>query len=192
MDADIEDAQGGDGSRSRLTAEQLARESDSSPDLVQQLVDVGAIHSDAQGLHRARDVMVVRLARALADGGVDIEGLRWAMQNGILPLDRLAEMWSIPRLTGRTFAEFTSSLGERADDLPAIYAAFGLAAPLPHTETRADEEAVLMRFIDLWSLLGGGRDVYLRAARINGEGSDVSMSRRSTCSMSWVGRRRSG
>ncbi len=170
MNADIGDVRGGDGSHSRLTAEQLARESDSSLGLVQQLVDVGAIHPDAEGLHPARDVMVVRLARALADGGVDIEGLRWAMQNGILPLDRLAEMWSIPLLTGRTYAEFTSALGDRAEELPAIYAAFGLAAPLPQTETRADEEAVLMRFIDLWSLLDGGRDVYLRAARITGEG----------------------
>jgi adenylate cyclase len=79
-------------------------------------------------------------------------------------------MWPMTPLTGRTFAQFSASLGDRARHLPAIYAAFGLATPLPETELREDEQATIRDFVEAWGLLDDRREVYLRAARIAGEG----------------------
>ena len=62
------------------------------------------------------------------------------------------------------------SLGDRAAQLPGIYAALGLAPPMPDTVMRQDEERVIADFLELWSLLDDRPEVYLRAARIAGDG----------------------
>ncbi len=151
----------------KLTAEGLAQEADTNPGYVRRLVESGAIRPDADGLHDPGDVPRVRLAQALADGGVDVDGLTWAMRTGILPLDRISEMWTVPEPTGRTYTEFASALGDRGADLPAVYAAFGLAVPPPGTVMRQDEEEVLADFLDVWGMVDDRREAYLRAARID-------------------------
>src|SRR5262245_31451994 len=102
-----------------LTAAELAREAGTSLEYVQRLEQSGAVRPNQAGLHPPAHIEGVRVAWALANGGVENDGLQWAMKEGILHLDRLSDMWRHPMLSGRTFAEFAASLGERAAHLPA-------------------------------------------------------------------------
>jgi adenylate cyclase len=167
-----DDAVDGDvgASPSRLTATQLALEAGASSEYVRRLAGAGAIRPDAAGLHEIGDVPRVRLARTLADGGIDVDGLMWAIETGLIAIDRVADLWTLPESTGRTFGEFAASLGRREGNLAAIYAAFGLAVPAPETVMRIDEEAVVTEFLELWSLVDDREEVHLRAAHIAGDG----------------------
>jgi adenylate cyclase len=163
----IEDDQA---SRPTLTIDELAREAGTTHDYIGRLVETGAIRANPDGSHDIEDVPRVRLALALAAGGFEIDYLMAAIRSGALQLDWVARLWTVARPTGRTFAEFADSLGDRASQLPAIYAAFGLAVPPPDTLTREDEEQAIVDFIDLWQMVDDRPETYLRAARIAGEG----------------------
>ncbi len=154
----------------RLTAAQLAVEARVTPEYVAELVNAGAIRPDGDGSHDPVDVATIRFAVALGAGGIDVDDLMWVIQSGGHPLHRIGQMWNAPESTGRTTADFVASLGERGADLPAIYAAFGLAAPPQDALTRRDEEAVLTDFLDIWSMVDSRLEVSLRAAHIVGEG----------------------
>ena len=153
-----------------LSADQLARAAAVTVEYVHRLVEVGAIHADAAGLHAAADISRVRLAGALAAGGIDDAGLMWAVEKEILQLDQFANLWGVGESSGRTYAEFQSSLGQRGEILPSVYAAFGIGAPPPDTPTTVEEERIVTGFIELWASIDGGTDAPVRAARIAGEG----------------------
>src|SRR3954468_24444626 len=89
------------------------------------------------------DIPRVRLAVALAAGGIDLDDVMAVTRTGAFELDWVARLWTVARPTGRTFVEFAASLGERGSQLNAIYAAFGLAVPPPGTLTREDEEQAI-------------------------------------------------
>ncbi len=156
--------------RGTLTADRLAREAGTTTSYITRLVDSGAIAADGDGLFAAETVPRVRLTLALADGGIDLDDLMSVVRSGALQLDWVGRLWTVGEPTGRTFDEFSRTLGERADQLPAIYGALGLAPPMPETVMRQDEERVLTDFIELWSLVDDRPEVYLRAARIVGDG----------------------
>ena len=153
-----------------LTPDRLAREAGATPEYIARLVEAGAIAADGDGLFSAETVPEVRLAIALADGGIDLDDLMSVIRSGALQLDWVSRLWTVGEATGRTFDEFARTLGERADHLPAIYAALGLAPPMSETVMRQDEERVLTDFLELWSLVDDRPEVYLRAARIAGDG----------------------
>ena len=154
----------------KLTPEGLATLAEADPALVRQLIDAGAIHPDGDGWLGLGDVPRVRFAHVLAESGVDVDGLMWAIRSGILPLERFPEMWAPPEPSLRTYAEFAGSLGALASHLPAVYAAFGFAEPSAGTIMRLDEQEVLTDFLAAWALVEDDREVYIRAARIAGEG----------------------
>jgi adenylate cyclase len=154
----------------RLSAARLAAEAGVGVEYVRRLVQAGALHPDAGGCHAAEDVLQIRLIQALAEGGVGLDDVVWAIREGQMPVDRVAQSWGLSEWSGRTFEEFAGSLGEKGALLPAVYAAFGLAVPTPRTITRQDEEAVLAAFLELWGMVDDDTDVYVRAARIVGEG----------------------
>ena len=155
---------------SRVTAEELALEAGVEVDDVRRLAGAGALRPDENGLHLLTDVMQIRLIEALGAGGVGLEDVTWVIREQGMPLDRVSDMAAVAESTGRTFEEFSATLGERADLLPAIYAAFGLAVPAPETIMRRDEVSVLAGFLEVWELVEDRPDVYARAARILGEG----------------------
>ncbi|HEX5589328.1 MAG TPA: adenylate/guanylate cyclase domain-containing protein [Candidatus Limnocylindrales bacterium] len=155
----------------RLTPDQLAFEASAPRSLVEELVAAGAIERAADGTHARDDVARVRLAHALASGGISVDDLMHEIRTGRMPFRDIPRMGITPPSTGRTYAEFAAALGEdRAAQLPALYAAFGLAAPPPQTAMRADEEEALTGFISLWAMVEDRPEVMQRAARIAGEG----------------------
>jgi len=112
----------------------------------------------------------VRLAAALAQGGIDEERLVWAIDHGLLNLGQFAYMWRSSGSSGRTFADLQASLDAGRDYLPSIYSAFGVGMPTPDAPMREDEERLIRRFIGLWSEVDADPDAAIRAARIAGEG----------------------
>ena len=156
--------------RDALTADRLAREAGTTPEYIARLVDAGAIGADPDGRFTTEDVPRVRLALALADGGIDLDDLMSVIGSGALQLDWVARLWTVGEPSGRTFAEFGAWLGEQAVLLPGVYAALGLPQPMPATVMRQDEERVITEFLELWSLVDDRPEVYLRAARIAGDG----------------------
>jgi adenylate cyclase len=157
-------------SDARLTPAELAREAGVDLAEIERFVAAGALRRDQDGLHGAEDVMQIRLIAALAAGGIDLEDVTWVIRERGMPLDRVAEMWTLAESTGRTFEDFSAALGERAELLPQIYASFGLAVPSPETMMRSDEEVVLTSFLEVWGLVDDRPEVYARAARILGDG----------------------
>lgn len=153
-----------------LTPDRLADEAGTTPDYVTRLVQAGAITAEVDGLFPAETLPQVRLALALAEGGIDLDDLMSVVGRGGFQLSWVGRLWAASEPTGRTFEEFSRTLGERAGQLPAIYAAFGLAPPLPETMMHRDDERVVTAFIGLWRLVDDRPEVYLRAARIAGEG----------------------
>ena len=156
--------------RDTLTTDRLAREAGTTSEYIARLVEAGAIETDADGWFATEDVPRVRLTLALADGGIKLDDLMSLLGSGALRLDWVARLWTVGQPSGRTFDGFAESLGERASHLAGVYAALGLAPPLPDTVMRAEEERVITDFLELWSLVDDRREIYLRAARIAGDG----------------------
>lgn len=158
-------------SASRLTPAQLAFEASAPVGLVDELVEAGAIERAPDGTHESGDIARVKLAHALASGGISVDDLMHEIQSGAMPFRDIPRMGITPRATGRTQAEFAESLGrDHAAQIPALYAAFGLGVPPPHTAMLEDEERALTEFVAVWAMVDDRPEVMLRAARIAGEG----------------------
>ena len=153
-----------------LSTDELADEAGVSPEQVHRLLQAGAIQAERDGTHEVASIARVRLAMALADGGVDLDDLMEVIHSGAVILDWVARLWSVAQPSGRTFEEFALTLGDHAVLLPSIYAAFGLAVPPAQTVMRQDEETAITDFIDLWAMVDDQPETFLRAARIAGDG----------------------
>jgi adenylate cyclase len=159
------------GAATRLTPAQLAFEASAPVGLIDELVEAGAIDRAPDGTHETGDIARVRLAHALATGGISVDDLMHEVRSGQMPYRDIPRLGITPRATGRTQAEFAESLGNvRAAQLPALYAAFGLGVPPSETAMREDEEQALTEFLALWAMIDDRPEVMLRAARIAGEG----------------------
>ena len=154
----------------RLTPAQLAFEASAPVALVDELASAGAIQRAADGTHETADVPRVRLAHALSSSGIAVADLMHEIETGNMPFSEIPRMGRVPQATGRTFAEFAATFGEKAALLPDIYASFGLGTPPPETAMRDHEEAALTAFISVWSMVDERPEVFLRAARIAGAG----------------------
>ena len=155
----------------RLTPAQLAFEASAPIGLIDELVEAGAIDRAPDGTHEADDIARVRLAHALATGGISVDDIMHEVRSGRMPYRDIPRFGITPRATGWTQAEFAESLGNvRAAQLPALYAAFGMGVPPPETAMREDEEQALTEFLALWAMIDDRPEVMLRAARIAGEG----------------------
>jgi adenylate cyclase len=158
------------GESRRLTAAQVAREASAPEAYVRELVDAGMLAAGADGLHGPDDVSRVRLAHELAPGGIGIDDLQWLIDEGKLQLIDIPRMGPDSEPSGRTFAGFRADLGDKGELLPAIYAAFGLGLPAPDALMQVSEEEAIRGFLDVWAMVDDRPEVYLRAARIAGEG----------------------
>jgi adenylate cyclase len=155
----------------RLTPAQLAFEASAPIQLIDELVEAGAVDRALDGTHDRDDIARVRLAHALSTGGIGVDDLMHEIRTGRMPFREIPRMGITPRASGRTYSEFAESLGdERAAQLPALYAAFGLGVPPAETAMREDEEQALSQFLAVWAMIEDRPEVMLRAARIVGEG----------------------
>ena len=153
-----------------LTQAELAREADVEPAAIDELVAVGVLVKDPEGRFVAVDVSRVKLAHALREGGITPDDMLWAIETQRLPIDRVAEMFAPPSRSDHTFGELVALLGERGANLPAVYAALGLAVPPQEAAVPADEERLILRFLEVWAMIDDTPEVAQRAAHIVGDG----------------------
>ena len=152
-----------------LTRAELAREADVDPGEVDELVAAEVLRPQPGGQFAAVDVPRVRLAHALREGGITPDDLRWAIQTEQMPIDRVAEMTAPPARSDHTFGELVAAFREQGRDLASVYAAFGLAVPPLEAAVPVDEEQLLLRFFDVWTMVDETPEVALRAAHIAGD-----------------------
>jgi class 3 adenylate cyclase len=129
------------------------------------------ITPDENGRFTFGSVLVTKMVSALLASGVPAESIERAATEGFLRFQRTDEYLPYepgPR-SGRTFAEFQSGAGPRAELLPAIYEVLGLPKPDPRAPIHRDEEELFERFLDAWSM-APDRDALLRAARLMAQG----------------------
>ena len=132
---------------------------------------IGLITADEEGRFTYGAALVVKMVSALLESGVPAGSIERAATEGFLKFQRTDEYLPYepgPR-SGRTFAEFQSSLGPRAELLPAVYEMLGLPEPDPDAPIHRDEEERFERFLDAWSMAPDD-DVVLRAARLMAQG----------------------
>ena len=140
------------------------------PAAIDELVAVGVLVQDPEGRFVAVDVSRVKLAHALREGGITPDDMLWAIETQRLPIDRVAEMFAPPSRSDHTFGELVAQLGERGANLPAVYAALGLAVPPQEAAVPADEERLILRFLEVWAMIDDTPEVAQRAAHIVGDG----------------------
>ncbi|HEX9124674.1 MAG TPA: adenylate/guanylate cyclase domain-containing protein [Actinomycetota bacterium] len=157
-----------------FSAEEIAAEAGVPQDRVTWLVSIGIVKPGQPGEFRSGDVFRVKLVSALLDAGLSEALLERAVAEGWLNLDHVDAYLPLapaPR-SSRTFADFVASAGPAAVLLPALYEVLGLPRPDPAAPIHVHEEAMLERFLEGWRLASGD-DVFLRAARLLGEGTRV-------------------
>lgn len=152
-----------------LSVDELAHESEAAADLIHDLVRIGALKPDPTGSFSSRDIARVRIAQSHLDAGLTLDELERALAEQLFSFDYIDRFYMEPvARSTRTYAEFRTALGARAENLGAIYAAFGLAEPGRDSHLATDEEEVIHAFLDTWGRVAD-REGLLRAARINGE-----------------------
>ena len=90
------------GPTARLTPAQLAFEASAPIGLIDELVEAGAIDRAPDGTHEPGDIARVRLAHALASGGISVDDLMHEVRSGRMPFRDIPRFGITPRATGRT------------------------------------------------------------------------------------------
>jgi hypothetical protein len=158
------------------SAAEVAVEAACGEDRVRWLASIGLLTPDQHGRFTFGAVLAVKMASALIESGIEPETIEHAAAEGMLSFQRTDEYLPYepgPR-SDRTFAEFQSGAGPRADLLPAVYEVLGLPKPDPGARIHVDEEAMFERFLEVWRL-APDEDSLLRAARLMAEGTRAAM-----------------
>ena len=154
----------------RLPREAFADEAGASLELVDRLVEVGALKPLDDGDFDVRDEIVASTARAILDAGVRLDDVAWALASGRFGIRSLGAIFSEPPpRTAESYAELAASLGDSAELLPSVYAAFGIPEPEPGDHPRIDEAEIITGFVRLWSVVDSGGEAHVRVARLVGD-----------------------
>jgi len=158
-----------------LSARELGDETGASLDRVEWLTSIGILKPSGPDAFRSSDVFRVKMVSALLDGGFSEDLIGRATAEGYLNLDASGEY--LPHDPGprseRTFAEFLSWAGPRASVLPALFEVLGLPEPDPSESIHANEEELLLSFLEAWSL-APDEETLMRAARLIAEGTRLA------------------
>jgi adenylate cyclase len=156
------------GVHGRLSLEELALESETTPERIRQLIEIGAFAPEADGTFSRGDVIRARVVSAFEAEGFSLDQMAIAIRERAIALHSLHLFYPDPSpRTGRTYGEFMESLGPRGEILGSILGAMGLSAPAPDAPVRGAEEALLGALIEGWSTVD--EEYTLRAARIFGD-----------------------
>jgi adenylate cyclase len=148
-----------------LTREAFAEESGATTEVIDRLLEVGAIEPLADGRFDARDQAVASTVGAMLEAGIPLDDLAWAF--GIRSLGLIISEPS-PR-TPERYADLMASFGDAASILPGVYAALGIPEPEPDDHPRLDEIEIITGFVRLWSSVDPTGEANVRVARQVGD-----------------------
>jgi adenylate cyclase len=153
-----------------LSADDLALRLGVGRGRVEQLADLGVIERDADGRFDPGNVHRVRLLLAFEDAGVPLDALLEASRAGTISLRYYDQLHPPPGpLSGRSYEEFTASVGRGRAHLSQLFAAFGLAEPEPDSRLTVEDEQLVTDMLAT-VVETGQPDLALRAIRMFGEG----------------------
>ncbi len=157
--------------RPSLTADDLALRLGVGRDRVEQLADAGAVERGADGRFDPGDVHRVRLLLAFEAAGVPIDALLDASRAGAISLRYYDQFHPPPgQLSGRSYAEFKTSVERDGGRLSQLFAAFGLAEPDAAGHLTVEDERLVTDMLAT-AVDTGQPDLALRAIRLFGEGA---------------------
>jgi class 3 adenylate cyclase len=162
--------------RRGYTAADIAAEAGCAEDRVRWLAAIHLLAPDEDGRFTYGAALAVRMVSALIDSGIEPETIEHAVAEGLLSIQRTDEYvpYAPGQLSDRTFAEFQATAGPRAEMLPAVYEVLGLPKPDPSAPIHLDEERLLERFLEGWTLAPDA-DSLIRAARLIAQGARAAM-----------------
>jgi adenylate cyclase len=151
----------------RLSREELADRSGTSPAHIKRLLDLGILQSEDGNFER-RDVMHVRVVSQLAAIGIEDDALAAALASGHLSLGYLESAGRRFPRSDLTFADAADEIGVPFAILDNIYIAFGLPRPEADEFVRQEDLDALREVKILFSAGLEERDV-IRMARVWGD-----------------------
>ena len=155
--------------RSTLTREDLAALTGTSVERIGRLMDIGVLEPLPDDRHDLGDVHRVRLLGAFEAAGIPLEALAAGARTGRVDFASYHQLHGDPGLvSATTYAMLREEAGSDADALPAMFAAFGLAEPLPEARLDEHDERSLRTVLDLLAEIED-RDLALRVLRLFGE-----------------------
>jgi adenylate cyclase len=153
----------------RLSAEQLADETDTTVERVTAMVEAGILVPLDDGAFRHGDIQRVLVAGAMEEAGLSLEMLRQGIELGIVSFEQTDEIYPDPGpRSPRTVAGLADEIGVSTDLLLRVITALGLPRPDPDTHLHLPDEAQLRGFFAAWMPVAG-EEVMVRAARIYGD-----------------------
>jgi adenylate cyclase len=157
------------GREERLSVDELAARSGTTPDHIGRLVQVGLLEAAEDSTFAIRDINRVRLADALEREGIPLEDMAAAKTAGRLSLDFLDELFldAVP-LRAQTFDELAEKLGISFEDLTRLYTAWSLPAPQPGQQIREDD-ATILEALTVFSQTGLDPEILVPATRFFGD-----------------------
>jgi adenylate cyclase len=155
----------------RVTADELARRLGLPVERIDRLAELGVLERDGDGRFDPGDAHRVRLLAGFEEAGVPLEALIAADAAGRISLRYYDQLHPPPApLSGRSYAAFAASLGDRAALLPRLFAAIGLAEPGAEAELDVEDESLIGALLEIVDAIGQP-DLALRALRLYGEGA---------------------
>ena len=159
------------GTPQALTAAELAGSTGVSVERIAELAEKEILQPLGPNTFDPGDIHRIRAIAAFEAAGIPMDALLAASADDKLTFayyDQLHEPPGPP--SDRTYAAFATSLGPLAAHLPALYAAFGLAEPLPDSRLSVDEERFIAGTLERIEATAQA-DGALQAVRLVGEGT---------------------
>ncbi len=153
----------------RLTAADLAALTGTTAERIGRLTDVGVLEPLPDGRHDLGDVHRVRLLGAFEEAGIPLEALAAGARTGRVDFASYHQLHGeAGPVSATTYAMLRREAGPDADAMPAMFAAFGLAEPLPEARLDEHDERSLRTVLGLLAEIED-RDLALRVLRLFGE-----------------------
>ena len=151
----------------RLTEDELADRSGTSPERIRELADLGIIQPE-EGLYERRDVMRVRVVGQLESIGIEADALAAAFASGHLTLGYLESAGRQYPRSNLTFAEMAEEIGVPLPSLSSIYIAFGLPRP-EGDELVLEDDLEAVKVVGILFAAGLEERDVIRMARVWGD-----------------------
>lgn len=153
-----------------LDRDELARQTGSTPQRIDQLVELGLLTPADPGGFEVADVQRVQIIAAYERGGIGLDDLAVAVRDGRVTFEYSDRIYpTASPASGRTVGDLMEQLGASGHLLPDVFTALGLPRPAADRPLTEADEAVLPAFVEAWGANDMRPDAALRAARLLGD-----------------------
>jgi adenylate cyclase len=152
----------------RLSGEELAAQTGSSPAVIGELAAAGILRSGPDGLYGNGDMQRVLVASALVDAGLSVELMRRGIEAGVVSFEDTDVIYASPGRLSLSASELAAEVGLGTETVLRIITALGISRPDPETPLHEPDVEQLRAFVEAWRPLADD-DLLVRAARVYGD-----------------------